>query len=228
MRRLKPGNPKVTFQSLWRAIRYRLGLHVVAPQLEDGTDEDVKAYYNSRLSDCSFLADADHYERPRVDWILERIHGGLVLEVGCADGTFTEMLARRADRVVAIDLCEASIRRLRGRGLKNVETYSGFVEQFRPTAGYDWVVLTEVLEHLRRPQQTLMQCVGWLNPGGSLLVSTPEGDWEGDAIEHLHVFHLESFKALMTSAGADTLQVFRIKDRQGRDRWLGAEVSRTR
>lgn len=214
------------FRRFRRSIRYRLGLPVVAPLLEEGTDEAVEAYYNSRLSDCSFLADPDHYERPRVDWILERIRGGVVLEVGCADGTFTEMLARRADRVVALDLCEASIHRLRSRRLTNVESHLGLVEHFQPAVGYDWVVLTEVLEHLRHPHQTLMRCVGWLNPGGSLLVSTPEGDWESDAIEHLHVFHLENFEALMASAGADSFQVFRIKDRQGRDRWLGAEASR--
>jgi len=215
-------------QRLRRAIRYRLGLHVVAPQLEDGTDEGIQAYYNSRLSDCSFLANADHYERPRVDWILERISGGVVLEVGCADGTFTEMLARRADRVIALDLCEASVLRLRNRGLKNVEGHVGFVEHFHPSQLCDWVVLTEVLEHLRDPQQALKLCVGWLNPGGSVLVSTPDGDWDGDAMEHLHVFHLESFGALMSNAGGDSLQVFRIKDRQGRDRWLGAEVTRSR
>ncbi len=216
----------MVFQRLRRAIRYRLGLRVVAPQLEDGTDEGVRAYYNSRISDCSFLANATHYERPRIDWILERVRGGMALEVGCADGTVTQLLAQRTDHVVALDLCEASINCVRGRRLANVESHVGFVEHFQPAERYDWVVLSEVLEHLREPQLILSRCVSWLNPGGSVLVSTPDGDWQPDAIEHLHVFHIGDFRALVMGAGADHVRTFHIKDRYGRDRWLAGELSK--
>jgi 2-polyprenyl-3-methyl-5-hydroxy-6-metoxy-1,4-benzoquinol methylase len=209
---------------LSRSLRYRLGRHVVAPDLESGTDDGVRAYYNSRLSECSFLEDPAHYERPRIDWMLERVAGGTVLEVGCADGTVTAMLARRAERVVGLDVCAQAIERLRRRGLLNVEGRAGLIEDFTPTEAFDWIVASEVLEHLRRPQEAIGCWLGWLRPGGTLLLSSPDGSWEGDTIEHLHVFGLESWCSMLVRAGARAFRVFRIRDRSGEDRWLGAQV----
>jgi len=209
-----------------RAIRYRLGRHVVAPDLESGTDEGVQRYYNSRLSDCSFLADPAHFERPRIDWMRARIAGGTLLEIGCADGTMTAMLAGKVTRLVALDLCRESIERLRTRSLPNVEGVCGFVEHYSPREPFDWIVMSEVVEHLRDPAGVVSRCLGWLAPGGRLLMSSPDGSWEGDAIEHLHVFDLASWCSMLVRGGARDLRTFKIKDRDGRDRWLGAEVTR--
>jgi 2-polyprenyl-3-methyl-5-hydroxy-6-metoxy-1,4-benzoquinol methylase len=209
-----------------RAILYRLGRHVVAADLESGSDEGVERYYNSRLSDCSFLADPAHFERPRIDWMFAKIKAGTLLEIGCADGTVTAMLAARADRVVALDLCRESIERLGARGLTNVEGVCGFVERYSPREPFDWIVMSEVVEHLRDPAAVVARCLGWLAPGGRLLLSSPDGNWEGDAIEHLHTFDLGSWSAMLIRSGARDLRTFKIKARDGRDRWLGAEVVR--
>ena len=42
-------------------MRCRLGLHALAPELEDGTDGGVEWYDNSSLSECSSLRD-EHYQ----------------------------------------------------------------------------------------------------------------------------------------------------------------------
>ena len=219
------GESMSTARRILRSIRYRLGMHVVAPQLEDGTDSGVHAYYNSRLSECSFLDDPNHYERPRIDWILARVQGGSLLEIGSADGTVSALLAPRVERLVAIDVCEESVRRVRARGLSNVEARHGFIERTNLTEQFDWVVMSEVLEHLRDPRGVLARVLRWLRPGGVALLSSPDGPWEGDSCEHLHVFDLESWCQLVVRAGGRTFRVFKIADRNGRDRWLGAEVS---
>jgi 2-polyprenyl-3-methyl-5-hydroxy-6-metoxy-1,4-benzoquinol methylase len=199
---------------------------VIAPDLEKGTDEGVQRYYNSRLSDCSFLADPAHFERPRIDWMRSRIEGGTLLEIGCADGTMTAMLAPKVKHLVALDLCRESIERLSARSLPNVEGVCGFVEHYSPREPLDWIVMSEVVEHLRDPAAVVARCLGWLAPGGRLLMSSPDGDWEGDAIEHLHVFDLRSWSSMLIRGGARDLRTFHIRDRDGRDRWLGAEVVR--
>lgn len=209
-----------------RGLRYRLGLHVVAPLLEDGTDEGVRRYYNSRPSECSFLADRQNYERPRVNWMLEQARGGRLLELGCADGTVTAMLAGQVERVVAVDVCAEAIARVEARGLTNVSVQVALLEHFRPDTEFEWIIMSEVLEHLRNPVVVVAQCLSWLKPGGSLLLSSPLGAWEGDSIEHLHVFDLEAWCSLLVKAGARSMRVFIIKDRAGKDRWLGADVMR--
>jgi 2-polyprenyl-3-methyl-5-hydroxy-6-metoxy-1,4-benzoquinol methylase len=211
---------------LKRSIQYRLGRHVVAPDLADGTDEGVQRYYNSRVSDCSFLQDPGHFERPRIDWMREKAKGGTLLEIGCADGTVTAMLAAQVTRVVALDLCRESIERVAAHRLANVEAVCGFVEHYSPAEPFDWIVMSEVLEHLRQPASVIARCIDWLKPGGRLLLSSPDGDWEGDAIEHLHSFDLGSWSEMLIRAGARDVRIFKIKDRDGRDRWLGAEVIR--
>ena len=210
---------------LSRSIRYRLGMHVVAPALEAGTDEGVVTYYNSRPSRCCFLQDPEHYERPRIEWILDTVKGGRLLEIGCADGGVSELLAKCVASLVALDVCEASITELLARGLPNVEARVGLAESFEPEGRFDWIVMSELLEHVREPERLVARALGWLAPGGRLLASTPEGQWEGDSIEHLHVFDLESWTRLFARAGAHSLRAFKIPDGRGRDRWLGADVT---
>jgi len=203
-------------------------MHVVAPQLDDGTDAGVHAYYNSRLSECSFLDDPKHYERPRIDWILARVQGGSLLEIGSADGTVSAMLAAKVQRLVAVDVCEESVQRLRARGLPNVEARHALIERIELKDQFDWVVMSEVVEHLRDPRAVLTRVLTWLRPGGVALLSSPEGAWEADSIEHLHVFDLDSWCKLIVRAGSRDFRVFKIADRDGFDRWLAAEITRDR
>lgn len=194
----------------------------VAGDLLAGTDESVQRYYNSRKSECHFLLDPSHYEYPRIGWMLEEIRDGVVLEVGAADGGMTRLLAPRVGRVVALDLCRESLQSIEELGLANVETCCEFVERYVPPAPFDWMVMSEVVEHLRKPEQVLQRCVGWLRQGGKLLLSTPLGHW--DSIEHLQEFDMASWCTLLGASGARSISAFTIPDHEGRDRWLGARL----
>jgi len=211
---------------LKRAVRYRLGLPVVAPQLDEGTDASVAEYYNSRLSDCSFLVDTEHYERPRIDWMLDTIRAGRLLEIGCADGGMTALLAPRVDGILALDVCSASIQALKARRLPGVRSQVGLVETFDTLERFDWILMSEFLEHVRSPATLIERALQWLAPGGRILASSPLGQWEHDSIEHLQTFDLASWAALFTLPGVRSVRVFALQDRDGRDRWLGADVAR--
>ena len=105
------------------------------------------------MTDCSFLSDPEHYEHPRAAWILERVRGGRLLEVGAGNGGMTRLMAPLVNRLVALDVSTPSLAAVRALGLANVETVEGLVEQFRPDTRFDWIVLSEVLEHLRNPDR---------------------------------------------------------------------------
>ena len=204
-------------------LRWYLGLPVAVPDLEKGTDESIARYYSGRVTDCGFVADPSHYEYPRVRWILGQIGGGRVLEVGCGNGGLTRLLAAQADEVTALDVSRPSLDELRALRLANVRVVEALVERFEPDAAYDWIVLTEVVEHLRDPRSVIARCARWLVPGGSVLVTTPNGHWESN--EHLHEFGAVSLFAAMAGADAEQVSVGFLRDRDNRRRWLYARAT---
>ena len=98
---------------------------------------------------------------------------GRVLEIGCAVGSFTEMIAPRAIEVLAIDVSPAAIeqatRRLRGHSNVRLETRTlpgGF-----PDGPFDLVIASDVLYYL--PVDAVLTCLGQIEAalasGGSLV-----------------------------------------------------------
>lgn len=205
---------------MWLAGR---GLRVAACGLEAGDDEAFTAFYQRRVTDCSFLADPQHYEHPRVQWILKRTNGGHLLEIGCGNGGMTCLLADVVDHIVAVDISKPSLDELERKALRNVETVNVLLERFQPSSRFDWIIMAEVVEHLHQPSVLVAKCVRWLKPGGRLLLTTPNGHWETD--EHLHEFSLLTFMELFVGSEAETIQVGYLRDRDERRRWLVGQVT---
>lgn len=197
----------------------------LAADLAAGTDAGVIKYYNSRVTDCHFLQNAEHYERPRIEWVLSTVRHGRVLEIGCGNGGMTRLLSQQVESLVALDVSRLSLQQLDALGLPNVQTAEGLIEHYEPAGQFDWIVMSEVVEHLREPENILRRCITWLKPGGSLMLTTPNGPWE--TIEHLHEFSMATFCALVGRLGARAVDVGLLQDREGSDRWLVARVSQT-
>jgi SAM-dependent methyltransferase len=205
-----------------QGLRWRLGFRVAAPELEAGDDSSVASFYSGRVTDCSFLSDARHFEHPRARWIIERVSGGRLLEVGCGNGGMTALLSPRVEHLVALDVSTPSLSSVAALGLENVETIESLVEHYQPSGKFDWIVMSEVLEHLRSPQALVARCVDWLAPCGSLLVTTPNGHWESN--EHLQEFNFEKFAQILVNESAESVVVSYLRDGQGRRRWLVGQV----
>lgn len=210
------------FSRLRQSIRWRLGMPVAAPALEQGTDESVADFYNSRVTACEFLDDPEHYEHPRATWVVGSVNGGDLLEVGCGNGGMTRLLSPKVERLTAFDLSLPSLKQLEELKLPNVETAQGLIENFEPGRFFNWVVLSEVIEHIREPLAVVKRAYSFVAPGGSLLITTPNGHWESD--EHLHEFSLNTFCSLLSQTGAEGIEVRYLRDRDGRRRWLTAIV----
>src|SRR5581483_2894143 len=194
----------------------------VDPALESATDGAIQDYYNGRETDCSFLQDPTHYEYPRGAWLIERVRGPVVLEVGCGNGGFTRVLSQRVERVVALDVSAPSLAALRAFALPNVETEHALLETYRPARRFDCIVMSDVLEHLRDPRAMVRRCVELLAPGGVLLLTTPNGHWECG--EHFHEFKLEQVSDMLAASGAERIATGFLRDRENRRRWLVGEA----
>ena len=101
------------------------------------------------------------------------------LEVGCAGGHFTAELARRVDRLLAVDLSERALAAAaeRCRGLPDIQNV-GFERldvRAQPPAGpFDLIVVSEVLHYLpdrAELERVIGSLLERLEPGGHLLVA---------------------------------------------------------
>lgn len=202
------------------AAKWRLGLPAAASELEIGTDESVSAFYNDRVTVCEFLDDPEHYEHPRAKWVLSLIERGTLLEIGCGNGGMTRLLSPRVESITAFDISRPSLDELEKLGLPNVKTEQGLVENFQPDNRFDWVLMSEVIEHLRKPGETVNKAFEFVAPGGAMVLTTPNGHWESD--EHLHEFSLTSFAKLLASTGCESFEGSYLRDRDNKRRWLTA------
>ncbi len=142
---------------------------------------DVREYFSSDPKDYWTI----HYMN-RLDTILGAVSGlvpagGKVLDVGCAQATAAILLAERGYDVTAIDadpncLLYAS-RRYESGKCRFVCMDVAYAEGLRAlNATFDAVILGEVLEHVPRPGKLLASCWEKLQPGGLLVVTTPNGE----------------------------------------------------
>jgi 2-polyprenyl-3-methyl-5-hydroxy-6-metoxy-1,4-benzoquinol methylase len=109
--------------------------------------------------------------------------GARTLEIGCGAGNLLLRAAVRGSFPVALDLAMPSLSFVRSRletRLQEVDPPAGFgcvqaVSEALPLADgtFDCVLLSEVLEHLKEPYETVCEAVRVLTPGGRLFVTTP-------------------------------------------------------
>lgn len=112
-----------------------------------------------------------------------------VLDVGCGSGTITAGLARRAARVVGLDMSADVIGAARTHaddcGLSNISFEVGSVYELPwEDASFDVVYAHQVLQHLSEPVRALREARRVLRPGG--LVAVRDSDYE--TMVHAPVF----------------------------------------
>ncbi|MFF6782505.1 methyltransferase domain-containing protein [Streptomyces sp. NPDC012510] len=125
------------------------------------------------------------------------------LEIGAGGGSMARRLAQRADRgtVLALDLDPSHIDTA---GHANLEARQADVqkEDFAP-GSFDLVLARAVFEHLEEPAHLLERAVGWLAPGGWMVVEDfyylpPE-----DATTHVSRTLVAGYLQRLRAQGAD-------------------------
>jgi SAM-dependent methyltransferase len=100
---------------------------------------------------------------------------GAALEVGCAEGHFTQMLSQHAKQVVACDISEVAIKRAEYNcaGLKNVSFVRVDVREGLPAGSFDLILCSDVLYYLSKKEaaRVLESFARILRPGALLMFS---------------------------------------------------------
>ncbi|MCI8338936.1 MAG: methyltransferase domain-containing protein [Lachnospiraceae bacterium] len=103
----------------------------------------------------------------------ERGRAFSVLEIGCASGATLLEIGNRypGAGLYGIELDRAVV----DMASHYLDIVQGDIQEKRNPFGrrYDYIVLGDVLEHLRDPEDILRELKDWLNPGGCLVISVP-------------------------------------------------------
>lgn len=141
--------------------------------------EALEAEFAAEIDPYHFSDKLEKFRFRRALEILSQAEDGSqfarVLEVGCAEGMFTEMLAPLCQSLEAVDLSPIALGRAKQRcaALPNV-TFKEWDLRRDPLEGvFDVIVATGVLEYIMRPstlRSVRKKLVDALQPGGYLLL----------------------------------------------------------
>ncbi|NRP74723.1 Ubiquinone biosynthesis O-methyltransferase [Ensifer psoraleae] len=141
----------------------------------------------------------------RIHWICSMVEGKRILDIGCSSGIVPILLGREGREAVGIDSSKKVIEQAREHLSNESETTRErvkFVEADFLTVDpkehqpFDTVVISEVLEHLVRPQDMLDAAAKFLKPNGHIIVTVPFGI--NDFIDHKRTFYLTEIYDLLT------------------------------
>lgn len=135
--------------------------------------------------------------------------GKKVLEIGCAFGHGTALLAEQASEVHAIDLYRHALDHARThcrRPNASFHEMDGSQLTFEP-GSFDVVVSFEVIEHVEAPERFVAEIFRVLRPGGMAILSTPNGmqtlqaDGSTSDPTHLREYRPGELLAVLQAAG---------------------------
>lgn len=100
-----------------------------------------------------------------------------ILDMGCGAGTLDFYLATKGNEVTGIDISEKAIESCRKTAVNLNINNTKFMRLNFPketiNGKFDFIIFSEVIEHLEDDKQALRGIYKLLNPGGTLLLTTP-------------------------------------------------------
>jgi len=186
------------------------------------SDRAIRAFYqaitqNGPVSELMYRNDFQRRRLRRIKEILSLIlpWARRVLDFGCCEGLIAQWVAPKVDMLVGCDLAAPAIERAKALNLPNAEFLCGSlaaVQKAYPEEKFDLVIASEILEHVRYPDQTIARlrdmARGVLatvpihekpNPEAFSVEAAkrPKGVRKaGDGTGHIWCFRPDTFKAL--------------------------------
>jgi SAM-dependent methyltransferase len=143
---------------------------------------------------------------------------GTLLDIGCGDGKFLNFMAQRGWRVAGVDFDAEAVSH--ARNVYGLDVHIGTAQSCVSSGRrYDVVTASHVIEHVAEPLQFLEQCRRLLQPGGRIILRTPNAQsfghriygaaWRGlEPPRHLQIFTLPALSACARAAGLRVVSEF--------------------
>jgi len=100
--------------------------------------------------------------------------GSTMLDIGCGIGTLTKAFSPMFKKIVGIDGSQAKIdKALHFNSAENIEYVTTLFEDYSPLHTFDFIVSTNVLEHVDYPVEFLTRVKSWLSEEGQVAITVP-------------------------------------------------------
>jgi SAM-dependent methyltransferase len=130
-------------------------------------------------------------------YLLRRVQGKRVLDLGCGEGYGVDLLASRAAEAVGVDMAPEAIYHARATYRRpnlrflHADIFALGLED----ASFDLVCSLQVIEHLRDPGRFMEEARRVLSPGGMCLITTPNraiiSSGRDTPINPFHIFEFD-------------------------------------
>ena len=124
---------------------------------------------------------------------MELVKNKKVLDIACGEGYGSNLLARNATHVTGVDINNGVVKQaIKKYPKRNLEFLTGTVENI-PAADkqFEVVVSFETLEHIADHNKMIAEIKRVLQPGGLLIISTPDKKNYSDKTGRTNPFHVK-------------------------------------
>lgn len=139
------------------------------------SDRPLDSFKNEYLSPSPDREVDQNVLELAADYVIARLEGETVLELGVGDQVWTPKLADKFERVTTIDGSEELLAAMQNKlATKNWAPVVSYFEEYQPEELFDAVLMTYVLEHVDDPFLILQRARRhWVKESGSIAVVVP-------------------------------------------------------
>lgn len=180
------------------------------------TDRELSLSSNEFIWDSEGLTEIHSFiEKPIINYLKSK-SVSTVLDLGCGNGSFTNIIASHGYQVVGLDHSDTGIN-LAKKQFPSIHFEQHNIQNSlvaEHNLKYDAVVSNEVIEHLLLPRNLIQNAYDALKPGGLFILTTPfHGYWKNLALaltnkfdEHWHP--LRDYGHIKFFSKATILEIF--------------------
>ena len=158
--------------------------------------------------------------------LFKNVHNKKILDVGCATGYVGEKLRAQGNYVYGTDISKKAIQKAK-KVLDKAFVCNIEEDQIPLKEKVDYIILAEVIEHLFYSKKTVKKLYTLLQPGGTLIISTPNIMYWGHRLRflkgnfsysdqgvfdesHVHFFSHFTLQSLLKDSGFKTVSAHHI------------------